>query len=189
MKIKLTNVRLSFPDLFQAVQYQGQGPFQYRAQFLVPANSPMKREIDKAIEQVAKEKWGVKAGDILKKAPTSKAGICFIDGDTKEYDGYAGHWALSATRGQDKGRPLVINTDKTPLTAADGKPYAGCYVHASVEIWAQDNGHGKTVRCQLLGVQFYKDGDSFGGGTPPSEDDFDDLGVGSTEDFEEESLV
>ncbi len=184
MKVKLTNVRLSFPDLFEAVQYQGTGPFNYRAQFLIAEDSKLKKEIDAAIKAVATEKWADKASKILAAAPTSKAGICFVDGNSKEYEGYAGMWALSATRQQDKGRPLIIGQDKAPLTAADGKPYAGCYVHATVDLWAQDNAHGKTIRCQLLGIQFAKDGESFSGGMTGSEDDFDevDLEEGATAD-------
>ena len=33
-------------------------------------------------------------------------------------------------------RPLVVDVDKSPLTAQDGKPYSGCYVNASLELWA-----------------------------------------------------
>jgi hypothetical protein len=36
MKVKLQNVRLSFPDLFTAVQYEGQGALQLPASFLFP---------------------------------------------------------------------------------------------------------------------------------------------------------
>ncbi len=182
MKVVLRNVRLSFPDLFQAVQYQGEGPFNYRAQFLIPEGSAMMKEVNAAIKAAAVEKWGAKADAILKAAPASKAGYCFADGNTKEYDGYAGHWALSATRAMDKGRPLIINTDKSPLAAEDGKPYAGCYVNATVDIWAQDNKFGKTMRCQLLGVQFAKDGESFSGGMSADESDFEDLGEGAEAD-------
>jgi len=177
MKVLLQNVRLSFPDLFEAVQYQGTGPFNYRCTLLVPEGHPAKKQIDDAIKTVAKAKWADKAAKILQVAPTSKAGICFVDGNTKEYDGYADNWALSATRPQDKGRPAIIDRDKSPLAAADGKPYGGCYVNASVEFWAQDNGHGKTIRCGLLGIQFLKDGDAFGGGSPADPDDFEELGV------------
>lgn len=177
MKMLLQNVRLSFPDIFEAVQYQGTGPFNYRLTLLVPEGDPQKKKIDEIIKAVATAKWAAKAGKILAAAPASKAGICFTDGSAKEYDGYQDHWALSATRPQDKGRPAIIDRDKSPLVAADGKPYAGCYVNASVEFWAQDNKFGTTIRCGLLGVQFLKDGDAFGGGSPADPDDFDELAV------------
>lgn len=72
-------------------------------------------------------------------------------------------------------RPLVVDVNKAPLTAEDGKPYAGCYVNASIELWTQDNNYGKRVNATLRGVQFYKDGESFAGGGVASDDDFDDL--------------
>ena len=183
MKVKLANVRLSFPDLFTAVQFQGQGPFSYKAQFLVKPGSPEDKAINAAIEQVAKAKWNAKAPAILKAVAGNSQKFCYTDGDLKEYDGYAGMWALAASRNQDKGRPLIVDQDKTPLQLGDGKPYAGCYVNASVEFWAQDNNYGKTVRCTLLGLQFLRDGDSFGGGAAPSEDDFEDLAVGAEDDL------
>ncbi len=180
MKVKLENVRLSFPDLFEAVQYQGQGPFNYRAQFLMEPNSKEKKAVEVAIAAVAKEKWGAKSLAVLESIKSNPQKFCFIDGNTKTYDGYAGMFALSATREVSKGRPLVINRDKTPLTQVDGKPYAGCYVNATVEIWAQDNNYGKAIRAQLLGVQFDRDGDAFGGGSSASSpEEFEDLSVGT----------
>lgn len=35
MKVKLTNVRLAFPELFEATQVNGQGDFKFRATFLI----------------------------------------------------------------------------------------------------------------------------------------------------------
>jgi len=178
MKLLLPNVRLSFPDLWEAVQFQGAGPFNYRVTLLIPEASPLRKQIDKAILDVAKEKWKEKAEKVLAAANAPGGlGTCFNDGNNKEYDGYADHWFLAATRPQDKGRPAIIDRDKSPLAASDGRPYGGCYVNASVEIWAQDNKWGKSVRAGILGVQFSKDGDSFGGGAAVSVDDFENLGM------------
>jgi len=76
-------------------------------------------------------------------------------------------------------RPTVLDRDKSPLIAADGRPYAGCYVNAVVEIWAQDNKYGRGLRAALKGVQFVKDGDAFSGGGTASPDDFADLSAGA----------
>jgi Protein of unknown function (DUF2815). len=175
MKVKLQNVRLSFPDLFEAKQFEGQGPFNYRASFLFTPDSQAKKDIDAAIKAVAAEKWGKKADALLEGILPNSQKCCLVDGNTKEYDGYEGMFALSASRNQEKGRPLIIDRDKTPLGQADGKPYAGCYVNATVEIWAQDNNYGKGIRANLLAVQFARDGDAFAGGSVGSEEDFDDL--------------
>lgn len=177
MKLVLKNVRLSFPDLFTAVQYQGTGPFSYRCSLLVPEGSKTAKEITAAVSAVANEKWPGKGDAIVEKARKGKTGVCWVDGSDKEYDGYQDHWVLTATKAQDKGRPDIRDRDgKTPLTAEDGKPYAGCFCNAIVDLWAQSNQFGETVRCTLVGIQFAKDGEAFSGGATIADGDFEDLG-------------
>jgi len=177
-KIKLQNVRLSFPDLFEPGEYEGQRKF--GATFLIEPGSANDKVIREAINDVAKEAFKDKGAAIVKAAMAGgNQKICYWDGSLKSYDGYEGTMALTAKRNEDKGRPLVIDKDKTPLVAADGKPYAGCYVNVSVDLWAQDNKYGKSVRCTLLGVQFHADGDAFSAGSVGDVDDFDDLSDGT----------
>ena len=176
-KVALKNVRLSFPDLFEAVQFQGTGPHNYRASFLFDPNGQAHKDINAAIKKVAEEKWGKKAEALLPGIVANPQKTCLSDGNTKDYQGYEGQMVLSASRTKDKGRPVLLNRDKTPITEADGTIYAGCYVNASVELWAQDNAYGKAIRATLLAVQFSKDGDAFSGGSVGNPDDFDDLSV------------
>ena len=180
-KIRIDNVRLSFPDLFEATQFDGQGDYKYGATFLVDPGSAADKAIRAKIDAVAAAKWGAKAPAIVKAqyAKNSSQSFCYYTGDTKAYDGYEGKMALSCKRDVSKGRPGVYDVDRSPLQPEDGKPYAGCYVNATVEFWAQDNQFGKTVRCTLVGVQFASDGDAFSAGSKPSEDDFADLSEGA----------
>lgn len=182
MKLKLTNVRLSFPALFEAEDYQNDGKFAYKATLLLPTNDPQKAMIEQAILAVAKEAFKDKAAAVLAANEGNPQKHCFIDGARRTYEGYEGNWALSTKRPQEKGRPLVLDQAKNPLTAADGKPYAGCYVNASVEFWAQNNTHGRCIRCTLLGVQFARDGDAFTAGTVADPEDFEDLAAGAAAD-------
>jgi hypothetical protein len=153
---------LAFPDLFEARQFDGKGPFTYGAAFLMEPTSPEKAALDAAIQEAATAKWGVKAPEILKGIVGQSQKCCFVSGDTKSnYDGYAGMWALSAKRQQDSGHPKVVDQKLNDLSPSDGKPYGGCYVTAKVEIWAQDNNFGKGIRATLIAVQFVKDGDAF----------------------------
>ena len=179
MIIKLKNVRLAFPALFEAKTVNGEGKPAFSAAFIFAKNHPQKKEIDAAIVEVATEKWGAKAEGHLKTLKASGKAL-IGDGDVKaEYDGYAGNLFISA---RNETRPLIVDKDKTPLTAADGKPYAGCYVIASLDIWAQDNKYGKRINASLRGVQFYADGDAFAGGGAADESDFDDLSDGIDDD-------
>lgn len=184
-KVIIRDARLAFPDVFEAVQYQGQGPFQYRSTFLIPAGDKQKTDMDAVIEQVAKDKWGAKAEAILKQIFAAGNKCCWVNGDSKAYNGYAGNWALTATRNQDDGRPLVVDRGKNPIAASDGKIYSGAYVNGIVEVWAQDNSFGKAIRATLSTVQWVKDGESFGGAAPASADGLDDLGS----DYDDDDLI
>lgn len=175
MKLKIINARLSFPKLFQAEQYEGKGPYRYGAQLWVAVDSPDKKKIDEAIRAVAAEAWSTKATIKLAEILPDKKACCWIDGARKDAEGY---WVLSSYRKQEDGKPLVLDTDKTPLAPDDGKPYAGCFVNASVEIYATGKPN-EGIRCGLVGVQFSRDGDAFGGGGRPNADDFDEIAEGA----------
>ena len=174
MKIKLNAVRLSFPQLFEAKTVNGEGKPAFSAAFLIGPKDPQVSVINNAINAVATEKWGAKAEAVLK-AIRAADKTCLHSGDLKSnYDGFEGMLYVSA---RNAIKPLVVDTNRSPLTEQDGKPYAGCYVNVSLELWAQDNNYGKRVNATLMGVQFFKDGESFAGGGVASEDDFDDLSI------------
>lgn len=189
MKVKLQNVRAAFTNgLYEAEAFQGEGDPRYSCTLLVAPNSAERKAIDEAVKAVAVEKWGKKADQILGTLEGNPQKICFYDGAKKAYDGFEGNWALSTNRKAKDGRPLLLDTDKSPLVnAATGEPYpgkegriySGCFVNATVDIWAQDNNYGKGIRATIQGVQFRRDGDSFGGTTKPDADDFEDLGEGA----------
>lgn len=178
MRIKLENVRLSFPRLFTAEAFQGQGDAKFSARFIVEPGSAGDKAIREAIAKVAAEKWPKTTAKVLGEIQTDKKAFCYVDGDRYEWAGAAGNWVLTANRKEKDGRPLVIDQLKRPLVESDGKPYAGCYVNASVEFWAQD-GANKGIRCVLRAVQFARDGDAFGGGASASVDEFDVIAAGA----------
>lgn len=179
MKIKLQNVRLSFAGLWKAEPFAPGDDPKFKGTFLVPKDdAKQSKMVEAAILETAKAKWGAKAEGILKGIRGNTNKFCWQDGDTKTYDGYEGMMALSAKNGK---RPLVIDRDRSPLTEADGKPYSGCYVNVSVEFFAYET-KGNGIAASLLGVQFVRDGDAFGGGGIASEDDFDELEDGADAD-------
>ena len=180
MKIKLNNVRLSFPALFKAEAFKPGDDPRYKATFLIPEGSALAKEVEKAAVAALEEKFPKKGATIYKQIFGNNNKCNISDGNLAEYDGYAGMIAVSA---KSKTRPLVIDTDKTPLAEDDGKPYAGCYVNAIIEFFGYDNS-GKGVSATLKGVQFVRDGDAFSGSAPASEDDFDDLSDGADDNDE-----
>jgi hypothetical protein len=82
MKIKLSNVRLSFPQLFEAKTVNGEGKPAFSASFLINPNDPQIKEINAAIDAVAKDKWGAKADANLKVMRTADK-TCLHSGDMR----------------------------------------------------------------------------------------------------------
>ena len=163
-KIKLNNVRLSFPSLFQKATFEGKET-KFEATLLLDKKQHAETitEIQAAIKLAIKEK--------LAGAKVGADKLCMKDGDESDYEGYAGTMSLKAANAK---RPLVIDRDKTPLAESDNRPYSGCYVNAIIELWAQNNAYGKRINANLLAVQFYKDGQPFGdAGANASVNDFD----------------
>lgn len=177
MKVKLAAVRGAFLTLFEAKTVGGEGEPRYSGAFVIEPGSANAKALAAGLIAVAKEKWGAKADGVLKELK-SKGRVCYreegLSKDGEVYDGFENMHSLNAS---NKARPLVLDRDKSPLSAADGKPYSGSFMNVSIELWAQDNQYGKRINASLKGVQFVKDGDAFGGGAPASPDEFEDLGV------------
>lgn len=164
-KIILKNVRVSFPSLFKKGSFNGEET-KYEATFLLN-----KEEHADSIAEIKAQ-----IADLVKvnlkgaKVPADK--LCLRDGDEVEYDGYAGCYSIKCST---KKRPIVIDRDRSPLTEDDGKPYGGCYVNASIDLWVQNNAYGKRINSTLLAVQFAKDGEPFADGSTGDVNDFDML--------------
>lgn len=172
-KIMLKEVRLSFPALFQRAKFDGVET-KFEATFLLDKTKQADQiaKVNAVIDAFVKQQFPTGA-------PKSLKITCFIDGDTKDYDGYANNMALKGTANK---RVTIIDRDKTPLVEEDGKPYAGCYVNAVLSLWYSDHPKGgKQILGNLHGVQFAKDGDTFGDGATDATNDFDVL---DDEDFD-----
>lgn len=192
----IPEARLSFDDLGEPKRYQDNpaNAARWASTFLVAAAADVKKQIDDAYRELAEEKWGKKGAAILESLLGDKKASAWLDGKLKpEYDGYAGNFALTTYRYEDKGRPLVLDNDGTPifhketnalLPGKAGRLFAGCYVRAQVELWLQENKHGKGVRATLMQVQRLRKGDSFGGGAQPEPGVF-----GAIEDDEDEESM
>lgn len=190
MKHTFANARIAFPDIFEANK---DGKF--AAAFIfepehagVGDNFDDKTSECKAkpgtlryvVDQVGQAKWGAKWPTIRKELNKGD-NLLVHDGDSKaSYVGYEGNLFFNAN---NTVRPTVVDRDRSPLVAADGKPYSGCYVNVIIDVWAQDNQYGKKVNAQLQGIQFVKDGEAFsGGGTSADASDFDEIADGADAD-------
>ena len=173
MKVLLKNVRLSFPSLFATEVYGGEDTGKYAATFLIPkSDTKTVATIEQACKQALIEKYG--------EGKTPKGfKLPLVDGDDKEYQGYADHVCIKAST---KKRPTLVYRDKTPIVEEDGILYAGCYVNASIDVWVMDNSYGKKVLASLNAIQFVKDGEAFGSGSNGA-DDFDTIDDDEDDEF------
>lgn len=179
LKVKLVNVRLLYgAALFEPQKGpNGEGEPKFSATFGFAPNHPAAALVKAALKAAAEGKWKDKAGVVFAEL---KAGdkICLHDGQAKaSREGYAGNLYLSAS---NKLRPLVVDNVAAPgtttprlLTATDGRVYSGCYVNATVELWAQENKWGKRINASLMGVQFAGDGPRLSGGGVSSIDEYE----------------
>lgn len=165
-KVTIPNARLSFPSLFKKSVFEGKEG-KYEATLLFPKTD------EKTYKKVMAAIDECKATAKIKVAASK---LCIQDGDEiydeKEYDGYQGMWAVKAANSK---RPTLITGKKEPIHEEDEILYAGCYVNAIIDPWAQDNQWGKRINANLLGIQFVKDGEPFGDAVTADVDDFDEV--------------
>ena len=167
-KIKIQNARLSFPSVFKKAVFDGVET-KFEATFLLSKDEQtgIKETIEKAAEAFLKEKFAGKA------IPKGIKRTYLIDGDEKDYAGYADHWAIKATSTR---RPTVVDRDRSTLYEEDDVLYAGCYVNGIISFWYSDHQKGgKQLLANLHGVQFVKDGKAFSAGDEDVSDEFDEL--------------
>lgn len=184
MELRLKNVRISFPALDEPATF-GDGDPAYQAKFIIEPDSAEVKMLDDAIVAVAKDQWKDKADSVLALLKEDKK-LCFLHGPYRNksgepYLGFEGKFSLST---RAKNQPTVFDQfgneikDKRDIKA---KIYSGCYVHAKVNVWAQDNQYGRRVNASIDGVMFAKEGTAFGGSTPATAADFKDLAADETE--------
>ena len=164
-RIKLENVRLSYPQLFTAKAMEGSKP-KFSAVFLMQKkeHAGLIKRLEQMIERAMLDKF--------KKKVTLK-NVCLHDGNDKEDKAGYGDEVMYLTAKSDT-RPAVVDQKVVTVTEEDGKVYAGCYVNATVEIFAYEHPTGgKGVSAQLRAVQFVRDGESFGAGPVNASDEFE----------------
>lgn len=198
IEIKLKNVRLSFFNCFTPQEGRDDNDvlqrMNYNTNFLIPKKDPQVEIIKQAMNDVKLAMWPDK--DSRPKFAADK--MCLRDGEPHEdledkesarvalYDGYAGHFFLSANSPVElkdydlivagkKARPVsIIGPKKDPKTGKfreleesdDYAPYSGSFVNAVVQIYAYKGDSAKKrparINCSIEAVQWKSAGDSFG---------------------------
>lgn len=177
--IYLSNVRVSFPQLVgpkKTTNEKGEVRTAWSADFILPPDSQQYKQVMQQYMTLASEKWKERAQTIMQMIQADRKSRCYGNGAEKvnkttllPYDGYEGNAYVSAISNrqpqmiQPNGQPVDTSNSMAYQAIARGV-YGGCYVNAAIRLWLQENTHGRGVRCDLVAIQFAKDGDAFGGG-------------------------
>jgi len=188
-KVKVSNVRIAFiKNLWTPTEFKaGDGKFRHGATFLIEKDSANDKAVRAEIMNVATAAWNTNAKKILADIVTNNQKFCYLfektnkEGDVNE--GFEGMMSLASNRGARKGPVLIVDQDgRTVLTENSGRLYGGCYVNATIDIWAQTGEFGPAIRAVPIGIQLVEQGDAFSGAPPASLDDFEDLTDGKGAD-------
>ena len=177
--IYLSNVRVSFPQLVEpkkTTNEKGEVRTAWSADFILPPDSQQYKQVMQQYMTLAADKWKERAQTIMQMIQADRKSRCYGNGAEKvnkttllPYDGYEGNAYVSAISNR---QPQMIQPNGQPVDASNSMAYqaiargvyGGCYVNAAIRLWLQENTHGRGVRCDLVAIQFSKDGDAFGGG-------------------------
>ena len=174
--IFLSDVCLSFPHLVEPHAQTEGGVKKYSADFILTPDHPGMKEFGRVYATAAQEKWKEHAQAVMQIIQGDRKLRCFGQGNEKvnkktfkPYDGYANNVYIGANKDQ---APQMIKVDGTPVDPNNTmeyqslarKLYGGCYVNAAIRPWLQDNKHGRAIRCELIAIQFLRDGEAFGEG-------------------------
>ncbi len=90
-----------------------------------------------------------------KKALTAET-ICLKDGDLSGRSEQFGYYTIKAT---SKFEVPIVNGLRKPITIDDQDIKGGDLVSCVIRLWLQDNIYGTRVNCNLLALQWIKEGD------------------------------
>ena len=200
-EVTLKGVRLSFADIYKpakdSVDPKTGEPIKgkYKANGLMEKDTPLTKQnlakLKKAKEAVIEAKWG-------KNPPKLRADkICVRDGDDENWEGYENHWYIAAS---EKEMPVLITRKKDAkgkwVEAKPGEIYSGAVVNMVVQLWAQDNEHGKRINANLKAIQFHEAGKPFASSAPvdPNEkfadiEEDEDESIGGGDDDEDDDVI
>jgi hypothetical protein len=156
IRIKITNARLAFPNLFEPGEFG-----QRSATFILGEKDAL--AVQKAMKAIADAEFD---------GAMPSARTCLRKNASKsEYDGFEEEdgYHIYASRYEPFKSNQLIDRDKSP--AKEDTFYSGCYVNAVISLWAQNNAFGKNFNAEIVGVQFYQDGDYTGRSPFDIEDD------------------
>lgn len=157
-----------------------QGKKQFQGTFLFPKSAD-KSALDALVLQVLVEEFGGRMGGQAGVVDAIKAGVIkspFLDGDGKQgrdkdgkvKPGYAGHWFIRATSGEDYPPKMLISQRGAVVPATKSDVKSGDYGFPVLNTYTWDNPkNGKGCSFGFSMFMKSRDGESLGGSGGPGE--------------------
>lgn len=170
-KVLLSNVRLSYANIFEPKSIQGSAP-KYSVSLIISKDDQetiniIKKGISGAITEGA-AKLGIKDGKVPKNLK-----VPLRDGDEERDDeAYANSMFFNANSNR---KPAVVGTKKDAATGraiqlTEDEVYSGCYANVTVKFYAYNTSGNKGIAAGLGNIQKTKDGPRLGGGASAEEE-------------------
>lgn len=158
----------SYANIFKPRAFEGQAP-KFSIVLIWPKEDKEKlRALSQAIVEAAVEKFGPKAGEMLKKGSLKNP---LRDGDEERSDDpvFKGCYFLTASASAERA-PGIVDSKVQPVFE-ESEAYSGCTFRASVALYAFDKAGNKGVAVGLNNLQVVKKGTRLDG-RKNAEDDF-----------------
>lgn len=157
-RVVIENARLRFSALWDAESVMGSEP-KYSITLDIEPGSANDKAVNAGMLEAATAKWGDQAVERKQRAILMGSKNCCYSSENQEGKPHPdGMWRLKASRPEKMGRVAIWDQANLPLTAADGKPYNGCFVDAELEVFAMD---GPAIYARVIQVRFRADGPAF----------------------------
>ena len=190
IELRLTNSRISFAEgLWRKSTAVEGGIPKHNVDFIVSPDTLIERKTTEGkwvkttlaeaqeLERIAafkgdKAKANAWFEDLDSRQKSVRVGNKNKDRSGEVRDGYADMLYVHATAAK-QSEFNIYNANAERVADRSKDPiYSGCYVIARIQLYCNLKRERAGLFCGLQGVQFYKDGDAFGGGRAASEDDF-----------------
>ena len=170
-------VRLSYVNLNQPRQINGQGEPKYSVTLLIPKSdantlNDIQRAIQAAVEYGVSHTWNGK------KPPQPRTPL--YDGDGVKADGTEwgeeckGHWVLRCTSSKDR-KPQCVGIDNIHVELDPRDVYSGMYARATIRFFPYAAAGNIGIGCGIGNVLKLRDGEALSGSGASAASDFAEL--------------
>jgi hypothetical protein len=169
--------RCSFPNIIDPqtrVNDKGEPVSSYNCDLILPPSDPGFAKFMQTYAAMATEKWKENAQAAMQRIQMDRKTRCYGQGaekvSAKTFQVHPGYQDMVFISARNPRQPQIIDVDGKPvdptntmlIRAVAAKVYGGCYVNVVIKPWLQQNAQGIGVRCDLVAIQFARDGEPFG---------------------------